>query len=185
MKRFESNFPSILPYVLILVVAALRLELVNPYNFLPVFSCLLFFAAVRTTREMVLPFTLLVGVDIFITTRGYGYPLTLDAAVTWAWYAIVLLIGASALRSSRSLPRVAGCSLLASVSFFLVSNYTVWSLWQMYPKTLAGLAECYTAALPFFRNSATSELCFSLLLFSLASRVGSFNAIETSQKAHC
>jgi hypothetical protein len=89
------------------------------------------------------------------------------------------------LRSSRKWQRVAGCSLLASVSFFVVSNYAVWAVWQMYPKTLAGLETCYTAALPFFRTSVTSELCFSLVIFGLASRVESLKAFETVQKAHC
>jgi hypothetical protein len=190
MQRFEGKSLFILPYVLILGVAALRIELANPYNLVPISSCLLFFAAMRPAREMVLPFTLMVGVDIFITTQRYSYPLTFDAVVTWAWYAIVLLMGAGVLRSSRNWRRVAGCSLLASVSFFLVSNYTVWAVWQMYPKTLAGLTACYTAALPFFRTSVTSELCFSLVLFGLASgveslRVGSLNAVEIVQKAHC
>ena len=38
----------------------------------------------------------------------------------------------------------------------------------MYPKTLSGLAACYVAALPFFRNSVVAELLCSSLLFGLA-----------------
>jgi len=186
MKDIDSSrYSMVLCYLLIAGVALLRIELVQPYNVLPVFSCLLFFGAMRPMRELVLPLSLLVGVDIFITTHLYGYPLTLDAVVTWAWYLIVMLLGSGALRSSRSWPRVAGCSLLASVSFFLASNYAVWAVWQMYPKTLAGLGACYMAALPFFRNSLASELCSSLLLFGLMGSVRSLTAVETAREAHC
>jgi len=38
----------------------------------------------------------------------------------------------------------------------------------MYPKTLSGLAACYVAALPFFRNSLVAEMLTSSLLFGLA-----------------
>ena len=36
----------------------------------------------------------------------------------------------------------------------VISNFAVWAAWNMYPKTLAGLATAYGAALPFFRNQA-------------------------------
>ena len=37
---------------------------INPYNVVPVFSCLLFFAALRPAREFVFPPAVLVGEDI-------------------------------------------------------------------------------------------------------------------------
>ena len=184
MKDIGSKYLMVLSYLLVFGVALLRIELIGPYNVVPVFSSLLFFAAMRPRRELVLPLCALVGADIFITTLGYGYALTPDAVVTWAWYVIVMLLGSGVLRNSCSWQRVAGCSLLASVSFFAVSNYAVWAVWQMYPKTLAGLGTCYAAALPFFRNSLTSELCFSLLFFGLMDRVRSLAAFAIARKGH-
>jgi len=93
MKRFESGNWLILPYLLIIAVAMLRIEVINMNNLVPVFSCLLFFAATRPTREFIVPLSLLVGVDVFITTHRYGYPLTADAVVTWVWYLIAMLLG--------------------------------------------------------------------------------------------
>jgi hypothetical protein len=185
MKRIESMGPSILPYIVILGVLLFRLEISHPYNCVPVSSCLFIFAATRAVREFVLPLSALVGVDIFLTTHRYGYPLTFDAVVTWAFYLAAMLLGSGLLRTSHSWRCVAGCSLLASVSFFLVSNFTVWAAWQMYPKSLEGLGACYVAALPFFLNSLTSELCFSLLLFGLMDRVRSLTAVEIAPNAHC
>jgi hypothetical protein len=53
------------------------------------------------------------------------------------------------------------------VSFFVVSNFTVWAEWGMYPKSLAGLGACYFAALPFFRNSIVSETACCLLILGV------------------
>jgi len=166
VKRFASGNAIILPYALILIVAVLRLAVSHPYNFIPVFSCLLFFGAVRPKREFAVPFLGLVGVDIFLTTHRYGYALTADQALTWVWYLAALFLGAAMLRSI-SAPRVIGASLAASVSFFLASNFAVWAAWGMYPKTLGGLGACYIAAVPFFRNSVVTELVFSVLIFML------------------
>lgn len=185
MMDTESRYSMVFSYLLVLCVALLRLERINPYNVVPVFSCLLFFAATRPAKEYALPLSVLVGVDIFVTTQMYGYRLTFDAAVVWTWYLIVMLLGSGVLRRSRSCLRVAGCSILASVSFFLVSNYAVWAVWQMYPRTLAGLDRCYVAALPFFRNSLTSELVFSMLFFGLFTRIKAPTAIGIVRKAHC
>jgi len=168
MKWPGSRNSILLPYLLILVAAILRLTVSHPYNFIPVFSCILFFGASRPKREFPISLLALMGVDIFLTTHRYGYALTGDHPVTWVWYLAVMILGAGILGNSMSPRRVLGASLSASVSFFLASNFAVWAAWGLYPKTWSGLAACYIAALPFFRNSVVSETAFSLLIFSVA-----------------
>jgi hypothetical protein len=185
MKDFDSKCLMALSYLLVIGAALLRLGASHPYNVIPVFSCLLFFSATRPAREFVLPLSILVGVDVFLTAHRYGYPLSIDAVVTWTWYLIVMLLGSGVLRISSARLRVASCSLLASVSFFLVSNFAVWAAWQMYPRTLSGLGMCYMAAVPFFRNSLTSELCVSLLLFGLLNHARSHAEVNAIRIAHC
>lgn len=167
MNRFASSNPVLLPYPLILAVAVLRLSVSHPYNFVPVFSCLLFFGACRPLREFGLPLLTLVGVDVFLTTHQYGFALTAGHAVTWIWYLGALFLGAAMLGHSISIPRVLSSSLAASVSFFLASNFTVWAEWGMYPKTFGGLGACYIAALPFFRNSIVAETLCGLAIFAV------------------
>ncbi|MDW8190599.1 MAG: DUF6580 family putative transport protein [Pseudobdellovibrionaceae bacterium] len=50
--------------------------------------------------------------------------------------------------------------LMASIWFFIMSNFGVWLETSMYPKTWEGLLMCYGAAVPFFRNSLSSDLVF-------------------------
>lgn len=168
MKKLYVGLSILIPYLLVVAVAAARLTFSHPFNLIPVFSVLLFFGACRPVREFGIAVLGLIGLDIFITTHHYGYRLTADQALTWMWYLVAVSAGAVLLSEKISLFRIAGSTVFASISFFVVSNFGVWFEWNMYPKTLSGLASCYVAAIPFFRNSVVAELLCSILLFSLA-----------------
>ena len=53
--------------------------------------------------------------------------------------------------------------LLSSISFFVITNLGVWLI--AYPKTLNGLLECYTLAIPFFRNSLIGDFLFAGIMY--------------------
>ena len=55
----------------------------------------------------------------------------------------------------------------SSILFFIVSNFGVWISSPLYSKTLLGLVECYTMAIPFFTNSLLSTLVFSSVLYGI------------------
>lgn len=61
---------------------------------------------------------------------------------------------------------IGASAVLASTFFFVVSNFGVW-LGPWYQHSLSGLVECYTLALPFFKNTLVSDLVFSGALFAL------------------
>jgi hypothetical protein len=52
--------------------------------------------------------------------------------------------------------------LISSSAFFIITNFGVWLL--SYPLNLSGLIECYTLAIPFFRNSILGDLFFAGVL---------------------
>jgi hypothetical protein len=83
-------------------------------------------------------------------------------------YGGMALLGV-AIRSRPTGLNVLGMTLLASVLYFLASNFEVWITGSglKYDRTAAGLVECYVAALPFFRNSLAGNLVFTALLFTL------------------
>jgi hypothetical protein len=60
-------------------------------------------------------------------------------------------------------------SLIAPVYFFLASNFMVWLGVGvvLYERTWAGLVECYTQALPFFKGSVLGTLFFSAIFFGV------------------
>jgi len=56
-------------------------------------------------------------------------------------------------------------SVGSSIYFFIISNFGVWLLANMYSKDLAGFILCYINALPFLKNSIISSIIFSILIF--------------------
>ena len=154
-----------LAYLFVVLSVALRF-ISLPVAFTSVAASLLYFGARQPRRRMWVPLVLLVAADLVLTRLVYAYPLSADHLVTWAWYAAILLLGGTLKENSGAL-RVGGAALAASVSFFLLSNFAVWAVWAMYPKTLAGLAACYLAALPFFRHSLAGDLFFTVVFFGI------------------
>jgi hypothetical protein len=68
------------------------------------------------------------------------------------------------LKQRRTFVRVSGAVLASSLVFFALSNFGMWAS-GYYPRTWAGLVACYTAALPFFRNTLASDVLYSAVLF--------------------
>ena len=156
-----------LAYLFLLLAVATRFP-EHPWSFTPIGAALLFFGARMPLRRLWIAVALLAGVDVYLTTTRYAYPLTWDHVVTWAWYAAVVALGSGVLKRNARPLRLAGAALATSISFFLVSNFAVWAVWNMYPKTAGGLMMSYAAALPFFRNTVASDLFFTALMFGIA-----------------
>lgn len=69
------------------------------------------------------------------------------------------------LKNNETHTRRALSVLSGSVLFFLVTNFAVWLTSGMYEVSLSGLGQCFTLALPFFRNSLVSDVVYSALMF--------------------
>jgi hypothetical protein len=145
------------------------------WNFTAVGGGLLFFGsrmngAKRPAVMLLAALAVLIATDYYLTVYAYGYPFRVSAyLVTWLWYAAACLIGMGLLQKISVL-RVAAGALATSTSFFLLSNFMVWAgsaVGAMYPRTLAGLAACYTAGLPFYRNDLASTAITAGALFGL------------------
>jgi len=148
------------------------------WNFTAVGGGLLFFGsrmgAGRFSRTSALKLTsalaALIATDYYLTVYAYQYPFHASAyAATWIWYGLICLLGMGLLQKPSVL-RVGVGALTTSTSFFLISNFMVWAssaVGALYPHTLAGLAACYTAGLPFYRNDLASTAITAGALFGL------------------
>lgn len=162
-----------LAYLFVLLAIASRF-LPHPdgwVQFTPVGAALLYFGARASLKHMWVPLAALIAADVYLTRVTYAYPLKADHLVTWAWYGGVIVLGSVLLAKHVSPLRVAAGSLSASITFFIVSNFGVWAVWSMYPKTLGGLTTAYIAAIPFFRNQVLADLLFSAVLFGIGALV--------------
>jgi len=144
----------------ILAAAALRL-VPHPPNFTPIGAMALFSGAYLGRRKIVIAFAaplaaMLLSDAILGFYSGFW--------ITYLAVAAIVLIGSLAL-ASRSVLRIGLAALAGSIMFFLVSNFGTWTLSGMYAHTLAGLAACYVAAVPFFQNTVAGDLFYATLLF--------------------
>lgn len=145
--------------VLILLAVASRL-LPHPPNFAPVAAIGLFAGAMFDRRAAwLVPFAALLLSDAVL---GFYHPVSMFW--NYAGFAACLLLGSSLLAPARTLPRFAAATLTSSVVFFALSNFGMWAS-GYYPRTFAGLVECYVAALPFFRNTLASDVLYTAALF--------------------
>ncbi len=146
-------------YVLILLAAASRL-LPHPPNFAPVAAIGLFAGATLDRRAAwLVPFAAVLLSDAII---GFYHPVSMFW--NYAGLAACLFLGSAILGRARSLPRFAGATLTSSLAFFALSNFGMWAS-GYYPRTGAGLVECYVAALPFLRNTFASDVLYTAALF--------------------
>lgn len=145
--------------VLILLAVASRL-LPHPPNFAPIAAIGLFAGSLFNRRSgWLVPFAALLLSDVFL---GFYQPVGM--LFNYLGFAACLLLGSGMIGARRTAIRLAGATLASSVAFFALSNFGMWAN-GYYPRTLAGLTECYVAAIPFFRNTLASDALYTAVLF--------------------
>lgn len=83
----------------------------------------------------------------------------------YAGFAAMIGIG-HCMRRRDSLDVAAPTVLAGSLAFFLISNFGCWLDPQIKCETsLAGLIQCYTQAIPFYRATLISDVVFALAMF--------------------
>jgi len=147
--------------VLVLAAALSRL-IPHPANFTPIAAMALAGGVYFEKRySFIIPLAALLISDIFI-----GFHNTMIFV-----YGSFILIGFLGLwlKSHKQIMPIFGVTLLSSILFFIITNFGVWITgggW-FYPKTWQGLIECYTLAIPFFKNSLIGDMVYTVVLFGL------------------
>lgn len=149
-----------------IVAAALSRILPHPPNFAPINAIALFAGAYLANRKALafaVPIlAMLLSDTVLEMLTGWGFHSGM-----WVIYGTMALITLLGLRlaKNRSVINIGVTTLTASVVFFLLTNFAVWTNSGMYPLTFAGLQACYIAALPFFQNSLAGDAFYAVVLF--------------------
>jgi len=138
--------------LIIIVVAALMRLLPHLPNVTPVTAMALFSGVYFTDKRYAffIPLLAMVLSDIVL---GFSW-------ITFFVYASFILVSYIGYASKKIKITTI---LLSSISFFIITNFGVWILG--YPKTLDGLLECYTLAIPFFRNSLIGDFFYAGVMY--------------------
>ncbi len=143
-------------------LAILTRFLPHPPNFVPIAALALFGACFLPRKwSLILPLSAMLVSDLFI---GF-YTLPIMLAV----YGSFLLIGLLGwlLKKHQQWYFIGSSAILSALIFFFVTNLAVWAFTPLYVKTLSGLLQCFTMALPFFKNTLLGNLFYTASLFGL------------------
>jgi hypothetical protein len=179
----SKTFVSIIFFVAVAFIALASRWLPHPPNFTAI-SGFFFVAGVLASRQKWLgavAFLPLIISDLFLG----GYPGLMfvyfghAAVLFFGWY-FATAFGENSKR--RQVLPFAVLNLSSALIFFALSNLGVWLSSGIYARTSAGLVECFVMALPFFHQTAISQLIFSAVFVSsfywIDSRVGSANPCD-------
>jgi hypothetical protein len=154
----DRRFATVVAAALVVVTAASR-AVPHPWNFTPMIAVALFGGA-RLARWWVASLVVLgclaLG-DIAIGVFPYQ-------GMAWVYGSMVLVVAIGRFVRERGVLGALLGALAGGAAFFAITNFAVW-LGGLYPHTPSGLADCYIAALPFYRNQIAGDLLFTGALF--------------------
>ncbi|NND07673.1 MAG: hypothetical protein HKN87_14955 [Saprospiraceae bacterium] len=162
-----------------ILVAAMSRFIPHWHNFTAVGAMGLFGAAYLNKRHLsfIIPLLALWISDLILNNTVYGsfhegFVWFTDFSIfVYAGFLLVVLVGHILLKKI-SFTNVLAASVVASLVFFLVSNFGSFMLDPMYPKTASGLGAAYLAGIPFFWNSLLANIFYSFVL------IGSYELIS-------
>jgi hypothetical protein len=155
---------------MILVAAAFRILPHFP-NATPVAAMGLFAAAYlrQSWQAFLIPFFAMIVSDIYVYSQNdfATYPLNsmlFNSFFTYIAFGLAIFMGQKLLKKVN-VKNVIVSTLLGSLIFFVVSNLGVFAEGILYPKTFAGLFDCFFNAIPFYKNTWVGDLAYSAILF--------------------
>ena len=157
MERGNNVRPLALSLTILGAVARL---MPHPPNFAPVGGMSLYAGGrLRGWQAFAVPLLLMAVTD---PLRG-GYSLL--TPFVYVSFMISVAIGRR-LQATENPLRIGAACFVASLQFFVISNFGTW-LGHQYAHTLAGLAQCYIAAIPFYGRTLAGDLLYTAVLFGL------------------
>ena len=165
--RPESSFEQKAAILFVVFGVALRL-LPHPDNFTPVTAIALFSGVMLSgALALTVPMIVMIASDLVIGVHSLYW-------LTWGSFLIVTFLGLW-IRKNPASSKIFLGTLAGSIFFFIATNLGVFLFEGMYPLTWTGLAECFTRAIPFFRNSLVGDFVYAFVFFSAFAGVKVFS----------
>jgi len=147
---------NVLSFLYISIILALGRLIPHPPNFTPILATAIVAPYIINNKwvSIAIPLTAMFIADLFIGLHPY---------ILWVYGAIALstLFSFTLKKFGRMYIQLGIMALLSSLIFYVVTNFSVWLVWDFYPKTFDGLMLCYVAGLPFLRNTLMSTILYT------------------------
>jgi hypothetical protein len=170
----KINKSTIWSFVLLVIIASLyRVIPSRPGGFAPQIAMALFAGSIIKDKKYSFLLPLL---SMFVSDALYEVLYRNGLTQIAGFYGgqitnYILIVGLTVIGfwiKKTNVTHIIAGSLAGTTLYFLASNFLVWlNGGLMYPKTSAGLVECYVAGLPFYLNSIYATLLFGGILFGI------------------
>ena len=157
---------NMIPLFLVILGILLRL-LPHIPNFAPITATALFGGVYLNKKyALTLPLLIMAVSDYLINPVNMFHSTTF---FVWGSFLISGLIGLW-VRKHNKPGFVLGASLIASLQFFLITNFGVWAM-GMYSRDFYGLLQSYIMGVPFYRYTLLGDLFYTTVIFSAYSLI--------------
>jgi len=152
---------NIIYFGLIIVVVSLLRFVPHPPNMTPVIAVSILAVTWFKRPVFQFGFPLLI---MLLTDMVIGFHSLIPVV-----YLAIMCAGLTGfiLKKRSSFSTILGSGLLSSIIFFVITNFGVWVVSSLYPKTVLGLVSCYIAAIPFFHNTVIATVGVLFGVFGL------------------
>ena len=167
----QGDQPSSKPMTLALAVVAVCAAAVSmlppayrPWNLSPIGALALFAAARLGWKQAIVLAVIALALKDIGVYRQHGSEFT-PHPLSWLCFLAYVGCGWFVRRTENPLA-LAGTTLGAGLVFFLVTNFVAWLEQALpYGYSLAGLKNCYVAAIPFHQGTLVGDVVFATALF--------------------
>ena len=151
--------PRVMLIVAMIAAAAASRLVPHPPNMTSIAAMALFGGATLTDKRLafLVPLAALFASDLLLGFHN-------QMVAVYGSFALIVCLGLW-LQQRRTALNIVGAAIASSLLFFVVVDFGIWLMGDMYPRTFAGLVACYTMALPFLRNQVAGDLLYTGVLF--------------------
>ena len=168
--KIERNIVGVL---LVLIAISFRFFPHQP-NFTPLLAIFVFSSGYFKNKKLAffLPLIVMFISDLIINNIIYSsfferFVILYTGAI-WTYTAtIILSLVSIAFLKKFNFKNILMSGFMASIIFFIISNFGVWFSTTLYPKSIEGLMACYFMGLPFFKNTLFSTILFVSALYGV------------------
>lgn len=166
--KTERNTSNVWLICSLIVAAVIYRIIPHPFNITPLIAVSLFSGAKFQDKKLafIIPVVALFISDILLAYMNNYSVFHNTILFTYGSVMLIVLLG-KFLNKDKSLniAKTAGLSISSSLLFFIITNFGVWVMGNMYPMNFSGLVSCYVMAIPFNKFSWLGDLVFTMAIF--------------------
>jgi hypothetical protein len=167
-REYKKNAHDLFVFGLLVAIGVVGRWGQPVWEFTPIAAATIFagYHFSRVAIAVLVPLAILGIGDVFLLPAHDSVPVIV---ATYGAMTIPVWIGRWMRRGGATTDgtwRWAVCGFAPATIFWLSTNFAVWAFQSDYEKTLAGLAQCYWAAVPFYRWMLAGDLFYLAVLLS-------------------